>query len=113
MSALGVVLFILALLVSVMIHEWGHYATARRFGMKVTEFFVGFGPKLWSTRRGETEYGAKAIPAGGYVRIVGMTDLEEVARLANTGKVFDSIELKRPDLESVFLALTGRRLRDA
>jgi membrane-associated protease RseP (regulator of RpoE activity) len=79
MSALGVILFIVALLVSVMIHEWGHYATARRFGMKVTEFFVGFGPRLWSTRRGETEYGAKAIPAGGYVRIVGMTDLEEVA----------------------------------
>jgi membrane-associated protease RseP (regulator of RpoE activity) len=79
MSALGVVLFIAALLVSVMIHEWGHYATARRYGMKVTEFFVGFGPRLWSTRRGETEYGAKAIPAGGYVRIVGMTDLEEVA----------------------------------
>jgi membrane-associated protease RseP (regulator of RpoE activity) len=79
MTLLGVLAFVVALLASVMIHEWGHYATARRFGMKVTEFFVGFGPRLWSFRRGETEYGAKAIPAGGYVRIVGMTDLEEVA----------------------------------
>ena len=70
---LGVIAFIVALLVSVMIHEFGHYFFARRFGMKVTEFFVGFGPRLWSFVRGETEYGIKAIPAGGYVRIVGMT----------------------------------------
>src|SRR5437879_1252496 len=61
-----------------MIHEAGHFVAARRFGMKVTEFFVGFGAKLWSFRRGETEYGVKAIPAGGYVKIVGMTDLDEV-----------------------------------
>ena len=46
--------------------------------MKVTEFFLGFGPRLWSFRRGETEYGVKAIPLGGYVRIIGMTNLEEV-----------------------------------
>ena len=62
-----------------MIHEWGHFASARRFGMKATDFFVGFGPTLWSTRRGETEYGVKAIPAGGFVKIVGMTELEELA----------------------------------
>ena len=53
--------------------------TAKRFGMKVTRYFVGFGPTLWSFRRGETEYGVKAIPAGGFVKIVGMTPLEEVA----------------------------------
>ena len=47
--------------------------------MKVTEYFVGFGPRLWSVRRGETEYGVKAIPAGGYVRITGFTSTEEVA----------------------------------
>ena len=52
--------------------------TAKRSGMKVTEFFLGFGPRLWSFRRGETEYGVKAIPAGGYVRIIGMNNLEEV-----------------------------------
>ena len=62
----------------VMLHEFGHYWTAKRAGMKVTEFFVGFGPRLWSFTRGETEYGVKAIPAGGYVRIIGMTNMEEV-----------------------------------
>lgn len=75
---IGVIAFVVTLLTSVMIHEWGHFYTARRFGMKATEFFVGFGPRIWSFRRGETEYGIKAIPAGGYVRIVGMTDLEEI-----------------------------------
>ncbi|MCU0265642.1 MAG: site-2 protease family protein [Actinomycetia bacterium] len=75
----GIVAFVVLLLLSVMVHEWGHFATARRFGMKVTEFFVGFGPRLWSVRRGETEYGVKAVPAGGYVKITGMTDLEPVA----------------------------------
>ena len=74
----GIVAFIVVLLVSVMIHEAGHFATARVFGMKATEFFVGFGPTLWSRKRGETEYGVKAIPAGGFVKIVGMTDLEEI-----------------------------------
>ena len=76
--ALGVVAFALALLISIMLHELGHFATAKAFGMKATRFFVGFGPTLWSTRRGETEYGVKAIPAGGFVKIVGMTPLEEV-----------------------------------
>src|SRR5579872_1857428 len=59
----------------VMVHESGHYSTARLFGMKVEEFFFGFGPRLVSWRRGETEYGVKAIPAGGYVKIAGMNEL--------------------------------------
>jgi membrane-associated protease RseP (regulator of RpoE activity) len=62
----------------VMLHEAGHFYVAKRAGMKATEFFVGFGPRLWSFRRGETEYGVKAILLGGYVRIVGMSNLEEV-----------------------------------
>lgn len=66
------------LLVSIILHEFGHYWTARRCGMKVTEFFVGFGPRIWSFRRGETEYGLKPIPAGAYVKIIGMNDFEEV-----------------------------------
>ena len=69
---------IAALLLMVMLHELGHFATAKWTGMQVTEFFVGFGPRLWSVQRGETEYGVKAIPAGGYCRITGMTMLEEV-----------------------------------
>jgi len=78
MRALGVVGFVVALLVSVMLHEGGHFLTAKRFGMKVTQFFVGFGPTLFSRRRGETEYGIKAVPAGGFVKIIGMTPLEEI-----------------------------------
>jgi membrane-associated protease RseP (regulator of RpoE activity) len=77
-NALGALLFVVALLVSIVLHEAGHMVCARLAGGKVTEFFVGFGAKLWSFRRGETEYGFKAIPAGGYVKIVGMTDLDEV-----------------------------------
>jgi membrane-associated protease RseP (regulator of RpoE activity) len=72
-------LFIAILFAIVMLHEFGHFITAKRAGMKVTEYFVGFGPRLWSVRRGETEYGVKAIPAGGYVRIVGFTSTEEIS----------------------------------
>ena len=66
------------LLFMLFMHELGHYLTARASGMKVTEFFLGFGPKIWSFRRGETEYGVKGIPAGAYVRIMGMTNLDEI-----------------------------------
>jgi membrane-associated protease RseP (regulator of RpoE activity) len=75
---LGVAIFVVALLASIMLHEWGHFATAKLFGMKATQFFVGFGRTIWSRQKGETEYGVKAIPAGGFVKIVGMTDLEDV-----------------------------------
>jgi membrane-associated protease RseP (regulator of RpoE activity) len=76
-ETLGVVLFIVVLIVVVMVHEAGHFFSAKLFGIKVEEFFVGFGPRLWSFRRGETEYGLKAIPAGGYVRIAGMNPFQE------------------------------------
>ena len=79
MAIIGVLAFVVALLLSVMIHEAGHYLTAKKFGMKVTEFFLGFGQKIWSTQRGETEFGIKAIPAGGYCRIVGMSPREELS----------------------------------
>ena len=79
MAIIGVLAFVVALLLSVMIHEAGHYLTAKKFGMKVTEFFLGFGQKIWSTQRGETEFGIKAIPAGGYCRIVGMSSREELS----------------------------------
>ena len=78
MALIGALAFVLALLVSVVLHEGGHFATAKAFGMKATQFFVGFGPTLWSRQKGETEYGVKAIPAGGFVKIVGMTPLEEL-----------------------------------
>ncbi len=75
---LGVLIFIVALLVSVMLHEFGHFVTAKMFRMRVTQFFVGFGRTLWSTVRGETEYGVKPLWVGGFVRISGMTSMEDV-----------------------------------
>lgn len=78
MQFLGIIAFVLALLISVMFHELGHFLTARKFGMRVSEFFVGFGRRIWSITRGETEYGIKAIPAGGYCRIEGMTPTDEM-----------------------------------
>ncbi|CAB4713313.1 unannotated protein [freshwater metagenome] len=72
MQIIGILAFVVALLLSVMIHEFGHFITAKRYGMKVSEFFLGFGTRIWSTKRGETEFGLKAIPAGGYCKIEGM-----------------------------------------
>jgi len=77
-DVLGTIAVIVAILVMIMLHELGHFVMAKRAGMAVREFFVGFGPRLWSVQRGETEYGIKALPLGGYVRIVGMNNLEEV-----------------------------------
>ncbi len=69
---LGVVVFVVAILVSIGLHELGHMIPAKKFGGKVTQYFIGFGPTVWSRQRGETEFGIKAIPLGGYVKIVGM-----------------------------------------
>jgi membrane-associated protease RseP (regulator of RpoE activity) len=73
-----ILVVVLALVFMIFMHELGHYLTAKSAGMKVTEFFIGFGPRIWSFQRGETEYGIKAIPAGAYVKIIGMNNLEEV-----------------------------------
>ncbi len=83
----GGILMIVAIALFIMVHEAGHYFAARATGMKATEFFLGFGPKLWSVQRGETEFGVKAIPFGGYVRIVGMNPLEEVDE-ADIGRTY-------------------------
>ncbi|MBI2711213.1 MAG: site-2 protease family protein [Actinobacteria bacterium] len=69
---------VLGLVLMIFMHELGHYLTARRAGMKVTEFFIGFGPRVWSFSRNGVEYGLKAVPAGAYVKIVGMHNLEDV-----------------------------------
>ena len=73
---LSVLLFVVSLFLIVMIHEGGHYLAARKFNFRVLEYFLGFGPRLWAFRRGEIEYGVKAIPAGGYVKIAGMNPYE-------------------------------------
>ncbi len=79
-AAAAIILFVTA-------HEAGHFVAAKAVGMRATEFFFGFGPKIWSTRRGETEYGFKWVPLGGYVRIVGMNPLEEVSP-ADLGRTY-------------------------
>ena len=70
--------FVMGLLVSVLLHEVGHFSTARLTGMKATQFFMGFGPRVWSTTRGEVEYGVRALPLGAFVRIIGMNNVDEV-----------------------------------
>lgn len=75
---LGVLLFGVAIAITIGLHELGHYATARMFGMRVRRFFIGFGPRVFSWRKGHTEYGFKAIPLGGFCDIAGMTNQDEV-----------------------------------
>ncbi len=70
--------FVIGLLISIFFHELGHFVTARWTGMKATQFFLFMGPKLWSFRRGETEYGLRAYPIGAFVRIIGMNNLDDV-----------------------------------
>ena len=72
MTLLGILFLVVALLVSVGIHELGHLVPAKRFGVKVSQYFIGFGPTLWSRRVNGTEYGIKLLPLGGFVRIAGM-----------------------------------------
>src|ERR1700730_18336994 len=78
MDLIGWVIFIVALLFSVMLHETGHFVTAKKIGMKVTRYFVGFRPTMSSPGRGETDYGIKALPLGGFVKITGRPSLDEV-----------------------------------
>jgi len=75
----GIWLFVLAILIVVMVHESGHFLVAKHFGFKATQFFLGFGPTVWSFKRGETEYGVKALPLGGFVKILGMNPYEDIA----------------------------------
>jgi membrane-associated protease RseP (regulator of RpoE activity) len=78
LASWSMVVTILGVVVMITLHELGHFLAAKWAGMKVTEFFIGFGPRIWSVQRGETEYGIKPIPAGAYVRIIGMSNLDEV-----------------------------------
>jgi membrane-associated protease RseP (regulator of RpoE activity) len=77
-SVPAILLALVGLIVVIMIHELGHFLVARRFGFKIEEYFLGFGPKLWSMRRGEIEYGVKAVVVGGYVKIAGMNPYQPV-----------------------------------
>ncbi len=82
----GLVVFLIAILASIGLHEFGHMIPAKRFGGKVTQWFVGFGPTVWSRKIGETEYGVKAVPLGGYVKIVGMLPPDPKAPVPAAGE---------------------------
>ncbi len=86
MAVVGVLVVLLGVILSIALHEVGHLVPAKKFGVKVTRYMVGFGPTVWSTRRGETEYGAKAIPLGGYVRMIGMYPPARATAGSATGK---------------------------
>ena len=75
---MGTAVMLIGIAAMIVVHEGSHFVAAKAFGMKATEAFFGFGPRIWSMTRGETEYGIKAIPLGGYVRIIGMNPLEEI-----------------------------------
>lgn len=111
LTFLGILLFVVAILFSIGLHEMGHLLPAKKFGVKVTEYFVGFGPVLWSTRRGETDYGVKAIPFGGYVRMIGMFPprADGTMRPSSTGRLGMLIEQARAESESDVLTEDDRR----
>jgi membrane-associated protease RseP (regulator of RpoE activity) len=85
-----VFVIVMAFVVMIFLHELGHFVTAKRSGMKVTEFFLFFGPEIFSFQRGETRYGIKTIPAGAYVRIIGMNNLDDVADPADEPRTYRS-----------------------
>jgi membrane-associated protease RseP (regulator of RpoE activity) len=102
MYLLGVLVIVLGVAVSIALHELGHLLPAKRFGLKVTQYMIGFGPTIWSRRRGETEYGVKAIPLGGYIRMIGMfpprpgTDPSRL-RASSTGRFSQLMDQARQD----------------
>jgi membrane-associated protease RseP (regulator of RpoE activity) len=105
--ALGVLFMATGVAASIALHEIGHLVPAKRFGVRVTQYMVGFGPTLWSSRRGETEYGVKAIPLGGYIRMIGMYpprpgDRPGTVRVSSTGRFSQLVdEARTASLEEV------------
>ena len=98
----GIVLFALLIVGSIALHEVGHLVPAKRFGVRVPQYMIGFGPTIWSRRRGETEYGFKAIPLGGYIRMIGMIppargDESGTVRSGSTGRLAALIDSARED----------------
>ena len=110
-EVLAGILFFALIILSVLLHECGHFIPAKIFGVKVTEFFAGFGPKMWSVERGETEYGFKWIPLGGYVRLVGMYPAEVHHRHANKLTTLAD-EARAAEAEEITDADCGRLFSD-
>ncbi|WP_225754091.1 RIP metalloprotease [Actinotalea sp. Marseille-Q4924] len=117
---LGVVVVVVGLLASIALHEVGHLVPAKRFGVRVSQYMVGFGPTLWSRTRGETEYGLKAIPLGGYVRLIGMFPPEGVvagstrrpgrmAEIAHAARAASAEEIRPGEDHRAFYRLSAPR----
>jgi len=123
LNALGWLIMLIGISISIALHEVGHLVTAKRFGVKVTQYMVGFGPTLWSRVRGETEYGLKAVPLGGYIRMIGMFppakgDPENMVRASTTGRIgalvedarqSSALEVAPEDSDRVFYKLPVRQ----
>ena len=95
LTLLGILIFAIGLLLSIALHELGHMAPAKKFGVKVPQYMVGFGPTLWSKVKGETEYGLKGIPLGGYIRMIGMfppnpKGVQDPEKLGRMGQMIES-----------------------
>lgn len=111
---LGVLLAVLGIGLSIALHEIGHLVPAKKFGVRVPQYMVGFGPTIWSKRHGETEYGVKAVPLGGYIRMIGMFPPAEgqapgTMRTSSTGRVGQLIdEARQQSLEEVRPGDEGR-----
>lgn len=117
-AALGGIGFFILILLSVLLHEFGHFVPAKLAGVKVSQFMVGFGPTLWSRRRGETEYGIKAVPLGGYCRLIGMyppraADARDtrLQRWADSARAVEQEEQRGVEPTRLFYAQpTGRKI---
>ena len=111
LEAIGIIAFILAILFSIAWHELGHFIPAKKFGVKVTQYMIGFGPTLWSKRKGETEYGVKAIPFGGYIRMIGMFPPGPDGKLkpSSTGRLAAMIEDARSQAQEEIFTEDDRR----
>src|SRR5262245_53330897 len=103
MGAIAIAVFLVAIFAIILIHEAGHYLVARAYGFRVLEYFVGFGPRIWSFRRGEIEYGLKAIPAGGYVKIAGMNPFQNDVPTGDEGRAYGA----KPRWQRALVILAG------
>ncbi|MBK6761915.1 MAG: site-2 protease family protein [Micrococcales bacterium] len=99
MTLVGILALVVALAVSIGLHELGHMIPAKKFGVKVTQYMIGFGPTLWSRRKGDTEYGVKGVPLGGYIRMIGMfpPGPDGQVKAGSTGRLGTLIEQARAE----------------
>ena len=91
-QALGIIVFVLLIAFSIAAHELGHLIPAKRFGVRVTDYMIGFGPTVWSTQRGETRYGVKAFPLGGYIKMIGMLPPARAGARPSGGRLATLVE---------------------